>query len=189
MRPSAPSIHVTRALAVLGRGGVIAYPTESVWGLGCDPANERAVMRLLALKNRPVNKGLILVAASMVQLEPYLSALSVAQRQQLALSWPGSTTWLVPHDGSVGIGICGEHSSVALRVSAHPIVQALCNLCAGPLVSTSANPDGLQPARDRLTARRYFGDAVDAYAPGALGGAAQPSEIRDLLSGEIIRGA
>ncbi|MGI9292582.1 MAG: L-threonylcarbamoyladenylate synthase [Pseudomonadales bacterium] len=174
---------------VVASGGIVAYPTEAVWGLGCDPNDPDAVLRLLRLKQRDWRKGFILVAASMAQLEPYLSTLSVAQRQQLALSWPGPTTWLVPHDGGVGIGICGEHSTLALRVSAHPIVQALCNLCAGPLVSTSANPDGLQPARDRLTVRRYFGDAVDGYAPGAVGGAAKPSEIRDLVSGEIIRAA
>ncbi len=168
-------------------GGIVAYPTEAVWGLGCDPDNPDAVLRLLRLKQRDWRKGLILVAASMVQFEPYLSALSAAQRQQLALSWPGPTTWLVPHNGSVGIGLCGNNSSVALRVSAHPVVQALCNLCGGPLISTSANRDGLPPARDRLTVQRYFGDAVDAHAPGALGGASQPSEIRDLLSGKIIR--
>ncbi|MGI9287851.1 MAG: L-threonylcarbamoyladenylate synthase [Pseudomonadales bacterium] len=174
---------------VVASGGIIAYPTEAVWGLGCDPDNPEAVMRLLRLKRRDWRKGLILVAASMAQFEPYLSLLNVAQRQQLALNWPGPVTWLVPHDGSVGIGICGEHATVALRVSTHPTVRDLCNLCEGPLVSTSANPDGLHPARDRLTARRYFGDAVDAYAPGALGGAAQPSEIRDLVSGKIIRAA
>lgn len=172
---------------VVASGGIIAYPTEAVWGVGCDPDNPDAVLRLLRLKQRDWRKGLILVAASMAQFEPYLSALSVAHRQQLALSWPGPTTWLVPHNGSVGVGICGEHSSVALRVSAHPVIQALCNLCGGPLVSTSANPGGLRPARDCLTVRRYFGDAIDAYAPGALGGATQPSEIRDLLSGEVIR--
>lgn len=174
---------------VVASGGIIAYPTEAVWGLGCDPDNPDAVLRLLRLKQRDWRKGLILVAASMAQFEPYLSMLSPAQRQQLTLSWPGPITWLVPHDGSVGTSICGEHSTLALRVSAHPIVQALCYLCGGPLVSTSANREGMRPARDRLTARRYFGDAVDAYAPGAVGGAAQPSEIRDLISGKIIRAA
>lgn len=183
------SIKLRYVANVVASGGIIAYPTEAVWGLGCDPDEPDAVLRLLQLKRRDWRKGLILVAASMAQFEPYLAALNAEQRQQLALSWPGPITWLVPHNGKVGVGICGEHSSVALRVSAHPVVQALCNLCGGPLVSTSANPDGLRPARDRLTVRRYFGDAVDAYAPGAVGEAKRPSEIRDLLSGKIIRAA
>lgn len=174
---------------VAASGGIIAYPTEAVWGLGCDPDNPDAVLRLLRLKQRDWRKGLILVAASMAQFEPYLGALNAAQRQQLASTWPGPTTWLVPHSGTVARGICGEHTCLALRVSAHPGVATLCSLFGGPLVSTSANPDGLHPARDRLTARRYFGAAVDAYAPGAIGDAQRPTEIRDLLSGEIVRAA
>lgn len=174
---------------VVASGGIIAYPTEAVWGLGCDPDNPDAVLRLLRMKQRDWRKGLILVAASMAQFEPYLVALNAAQRQQLEATWPGPTTWLVPHSGSVGAGICGQHTSLALRVSAHPVVVALCSLFGGPLVSTSANPGGLRPARDRFTARRYFGAAVDAYAPGAVGEACRPSEIRDLLSGDIVRAA
>lgn len=174
---------------VAASGGIIAYPTEAVWGLGCDPDNPDAVLRLLRLKQRDWRKGLILVAATMAQFEPYLGALNAAQRQQLASTWPGPTTWLVPHSGGVAVGICGEHATLALRVSAHPVVSALCNLFGGPLVSTSANVGGLHPARDRFTVRRNFGDAVDAYAPGAVGEAQRPSEIRDLLSGDIIRAA
>ncbi len=183
------SFRLRHCADVVASGGIIAYPTEAVWGLGCDPDNAQAVLRLLQIKRRDWRKGLILVAASMAQLEPYLGELSSAQRQQLASSWPGPTTWLVPHSGSVGKGIRGKHSSVGLRVSAHSGVQALCNFFGGPLVSTSANPDGLQPARNRFAARRYFGDAVDAYAPGKVGAAQRPSEIRDLLTGEIIRAA
>lgn len=187
--PATVSFKLRHTANVVLSGGVIAYPTEAVWGLGCDPDNPEAVLRLLQIKRRDWRKGLILVAASMAQFQSYLQALNDQQRQQLARSWPGPVTWLVPHHGTAATGICGQHASVALRVSAHPIVQALCRLCDGPLVSTSANPEGLRPARDRFTARRYFGAAVDAYAPGEVGGAAQPSEIRELLSGRIIRGA
>ncbi len=183
------SFRLRHSANVVASGGIIAYPTEAVWGLGCDPDNPEAVMRLLRLKRRDWRKGLILVAASMAQFEPYLHTLSNTQRQQLESSWPGPTTWLIPHSGNAGKGICGAHSSVGLRVSAHPVVQALCNLSGGPLVSTSANPTGLRPARDRLAVRRYFGSAVDAYAPGCVGEARRPSEIRDLLTGDIIRAA
>ena len=183
------SFRLRHSADVIASGGIIAYPTEAVWGLGCDPENAQAVLRLLRLKRRDWRKGLILVAASIAQFDPYLGKLSSEQRQQLESSWPGPITWLVPHSGRVGKGVCGAHSSIALRVSAHPVVQALCNFVGGPLVSTSANPYGLQPARNRFAARRYFGDAIDAYTPGSVGTAQRPSEIRDLLSGEIIRAA
>ena len=187
MRPSAPSIRVNRAVAALGRGGVIAYPTESVWGLGCDPANERAVMRLLALKNRPVNKGLILVASALEQLEWLLSGVERSQYERLAASWPGPVTWLVPHRNLVPEWITGDHDTVAVRVSAHAGVCALCQAWGGVLVSTSANPAGSAPALNQLQIRRYFGDSLDFVVPGRVGGQSRPSSIRDLKSDRTIR--
>ena len=172
---------------MLGRGGVIAYPTESVWGLGCDPANERAVMRLLALKNRPVSKGLILVASALEQLEWLLSGLDDSQYERLAASWPGPITWLVPHRDLVPRWITGDHDTVAVRVSAHPGVGALCRAWGGVLVSTSANPAGSAPALNQLQIRRYFGDSLDFVVPGHVGGQSRPSSIRDLVSGRTIR--
>jgi L-threonylcarbamoyladenylate synthase len=187
LRPSAPSIQVNRAVAAIGRGGVIAYPTESVWGLGCDPANERAVMRLLALKNRPVNKGLILVADALEDLEWLLSGLEDSQLERLEASWPGSVTWLVPHRNLVPQWITGDHDTVGVRVSAHAGVGALCRAWGGVLVSTSANPAGSAPAVNQLQVRRYFGDSVDFVVPGRVGGQARPSSIRDLVSDRTIR--
>ncbi len=124
--------------------------TEAVWGLSCDPANEAAVLRLLAMKERPVEKGLILVGADMAQFDWLLGDLDGASRSKLELSWPGATTWLVPHQGRVPDWICGEFDTVAVRVSAHPTVQALCRAFGGPLVSTSANIGGAQPAREQF---------------------------------------
>jgi L-threonylcarbamoyladenylate synthase len=187
LRPSAPSIRVTRALAALHRGGVIAYPTESVWGLGCDPANERSVMQLLALKNRPVNKGLILVASAVDQVEWLLSGLDDAQRERIGASWPGPVTWLVPHRNLVPRWITGDHDTVAVRVSAHPGVCALCKAWGGVLVSTSANPTGRAPALNQLQIRRYFGQSLDFVVPGPVGGQSRPSSIIDLLSDRTIR--
>lgn len=170
----------------MSRGGVIAYPTEAVWGLGCNPNDEQAVSRLLALKGRHVKKGLILVAASIRQLAPYLKQVTPAQRQQLEATWPGGVTWLVP-DQTAPDWIRGEFDSVALRVSPHPLVAGLCTAFGGPVVSTSANPQGLPPAMSGMDVRRYFGSQLDGIAPGLVGNQRNPSEIRDLRTGKIVR--
>ena len=135
------------AARVVREGGVIAYPTEAVWGLGCDPWNEDAVYRLLALKARPVEKGLIVVAANIHQLDFLLEDLPDVWLDRLAGTWPGPNTWLVPHQERLPEWVTGVHDSVAVRVTDHPLVQELCHL-TGPLISTSANPAG-RPARAR----------------------------------------
>lgn len=174
------------AIAILREGGVIAYPTEAVWGLGCDPDNPAALQTLIDLKQRDPSKGLILIAGDIDQLGPWLSELNASDRQRLRASWPGHVTWLVPHNGRSQPLLRGEHASVALRVSDHPMVAELCAAFGGPLVSTSANPAREPPALDSATVRDYFGPAVHVVE-GALGGYARPSTIRDLRSGEIVR--
>ena len=166
---------------------MVACPTEAVWGLSCDPFNEMAVTRLLHLKRREMAKGLILVAGEESQLEWLLGGLPLAQRARLSLSWPGPTTWLVPHRHRVPHWICGDHDTVAVRVSAHPLVRALCHVWGGPLVSSSANPAGSRPATQSFQVRRYFGAGLDCIVSGAVGGASRPSAIKDLLTDEIIR--
>lgn len=184
----APSPHsLNTAVAIIAQGGVVACPTEAVWGLSCDPDNAAAVERLLALKQRPVAKGLILVAADESQLAALLAPLTDAQRGKLSLSWPGPTTWLIPHHNRVPDWVCGDHDTVAVRISAHPLVQALCRRWGGALVSTSANPAGCQPATAAFQVQRYFGKQLDYVLPGATGGAGRPSVIRDLQSDQVIR--
>ena len=168
-------------------GAVIAYPTEAVWGLGCDPNNRVAVERLLALKQRDPEKGLILIAGDLSQVEPFLLDLSSQQRETLSRSWPGPNTWLVPAKTTAPEWIRGKHSSVAIRVSAHSVVQALCKAFGGPLVSTSANVQGMPAALTRSELVEYFGSRLDAVAPGELGEANAPSSIRDLITGAIVR--
>jgi L-threonylcarbamoyladenylate synthase len=171
-------------------GEVIAYPTEAVWGLGCDPHNEKAVNTILALKQRHVAKGLILVAASVSQFAPYLQHLSQEQRATLDHSWPGPFTWLVPHHDTLPPWIYGDFPSVALRVSAHPTVHQLCNAFGGPIVSTSANPQGKPAPREAWQVHRYFHHSplLTAVVKGQVGNSLQPSTITDLASGRVIRG-
>ncbi|MBU0901222.1 MAG: L-threonylcarbamoyladenylate synthase [Gammaproteobacteria bacterium] len=177
---------IQQAALVVRNGGVIAYPTEAVWGLGCDPWHAEAVERLLELKDRPMHKGLILVAGDIEQFDFLLEDLPEIWLARLAGSWPGPNTWLVPHQNRLPEWISGQHNSVALRVSDHPQVRALCRL-TGPLVSTSANPAGRPSARSRLRVEQYFPGQLDAVLGGALGGRKNPSLIRDLITGDVIR--
>lgn len=178
---------IRRAASVLARGGVVAYPTEAVWGLGADPYSPYAVERLLRLKNRDVRMGVILIADSMEQLEPFLNHLPAEQRARLAQSWPGPVTWLVPVNHRVPPWISGAHRSIALRVTAHPAAAALCAAFGAPLVSSSANPHGAQPARHLFQVRRYFGTLLDDIVPGNTGGLARPTEIRRVSDMTVVR--
>ncbi|MFT5082510.1 MAG: L-threonylcarbamoyladenylate synthase [Lentisphaeria bacterium] len=171
----------------LTAGGVVAYPTEAVWGLGCDPFNPNALEKVLRLKNRDPEKGLILVAASIDQFKFLLNDVDRALIEQLKNSWPGHNTWLVEHKHRVPELVHGRHSTVALRVSTHPIIQALCTRFNAPIVSTSANPQGMSPAKTNFMVRRYFSKQPVFFAPGVTLGLQKPSAIRDLKSGKLVR--
>lgn len=176
-----------QAARILHQGGLIAYPTEAVWGLGCDPFQPDAVKRLLRLKQRPVTKGLILVASEIQQFDFVLQQLPGDLYQKLQDSWPGALSWLVPHQGLIPDYLCGDHDTIALRVSAHPLIQTLCCAFGGPLVSTSANPAGAEPALSLEQVQAYFPDQLDGIVLGELGGRQQPSQIIDLISGQQLR--
>lgn len=185
----APTLTIESAADRLTRGGVIAYPTEAVWGLGCDPFDETAVRRLLAIKQRPLEKGLILIAADLDQLRPCLdlAALPAERLAQVQASWPGPHTWVMPTRPGTPAWITGAHASLAVRVSAHPVVVALCRAFGGPLVSTSANLSG-QPAplrRDDLDPALLA--RLDGVVAGDTGGLARATPIRDARSGRQLR--
>ena len=174
------------AVTALRKGNVIAYPTEAVWGLGCDPDNPRALERLFALKARHSAKGVILIAGNIAQIEAWLVGLDTVLRQRLLDSWPGPITWLVPNNGRSHPLVCGQHDKVALRVSSHPVVQALTNAFGGPIVSTSANRSGSSPIASADAIRKEWRDDV-VIVSGALGGRDRPSRICDLLTGDVLR--
>ncbi|HTQ98878.1 MAG TPA: L-threonylcarbamoyladenylate synthase [Candidatus Acidoferrum sp.] len=183
------TVSLQRALDALHTGGVVAYPTEAVWGLGCDPFDPLAVGKILQLKQRPVDKGLIVVAGTIDQIAALVEPLSAQQKQLLQDTWPGPVTWLLPDpDQCFPAWIRGNFSSVAVRVSAHPLVRKLCVAYGGPLVSTSANPSTLPPAKSKLRVQRWFGRNIDCILPGRLGTSSKPSTIRDIQSGAILRG-
>lgn len=180
---------VAAAAALLRGSGVLAYPTEAVYGLGCDPHDRDAFDRLFALKGRPTTQGVLLIAADFEQVSPYidLAAVPPTVLDDVRASWPGPHTWIFPRSSLVPDWVAGAHAGIALRVTAHAPAAALCRAYGGPLVSTSANPHGDAPARDVDTLKRYFGDRLDGAIDAPLGGQDRPTTIRDALSGAIIR--
>lgn len=174
--------HPKRAAATVFAGGVIAYPTEGVFGLGCDPFNADAVGRILDIKKRPMHKGLILIGASLEQFRPYLVNLTPEQEQKLNDSWPGATTWVVPHNGRLPEWVTGNRDSVAIRVTNHPVANAICSELNMPIVSTSANRSGRTPVETRLQARIQLGQELDYVVPGNVLTPGKTSQIKDLIS-------
>ena len=178
---------IQKAIRILDRGGVIAYPTEGVFGLGCLPDNVEAVARVLDIKQRDPAKGLVLIAANVEQLDDWINL--PLNDQDLTSDSDRTITWISPAASDVPASIRGSHASVAVRVTTHPIARALCEAAESALVSTSANISGRPPARNALVLRRNLRSLVDYIVPGQCGPASGPSEIRVYGSGEIVRPA
>jgi L-threonylcarbamoyladenylate synthase len=168
-------------------GGIIAYPTESVYGLGCHPLHKAAVYRLLELKQRQADRGLILIAHDFTQLTPFLAPIDKPLLQNIMQQWPGPHTWLLPVQPWVPYWIRGRHETLAVRVTAHPLAAALTRSCGTPLVSTSANISHRTPAKSPLRVRQIFGEQIDLILSGPLGGLHRPTPIRDARSGTLLR--
>ena len=176
------------AAHVIRRGGVIAHPAEAIWGLACDPYNEQSVMKVLNYKQRPVAKGLILVSGQAEHFESLLEPLSSELRARFYAPQKHPTTWLVPDDRQqIPAWIKGEHQAVAVRVIRHPVIAELTRKLGQPIVSTSANPASLAPARSVFKVHQYFANQLDYVLPAPLGKFSRPSIIRDLITGLVLR--
>ena len=176
---------IKRAARVLRDGGVIAYPTEGVFGIGCLPEDAYAVARILEMKNRDPSLGLVLIATDIEQLDSWIEA--SGNLPELESSSDNPVTWVVPATDEVPYWIRGEHTGLAVRITTHRIARALCEAADSALVSTSANLHGRPPARSIAVLRRNFGTLVDYIVPGECGPASGPSEIRDLATGKVLR--
>ena len=179
---------IRRAARIIRRGGVIAYPTEGVFGLGCDPASPEAVERVLAIKGRPASAGFILIAADLDQLQGWVAP-TAGERRRLASRTAHPVTWVVTAGPRASRSLTGGRATIAVRVTRHPVAAALCRAVLTPLVSTSANLHGRPPARTALASRHRFGARLDMVVPGAAGGRRRPTEIRDARSGKVLRQA
>lgn len=178
-------LNATRAADVLLGGGIIAYPTEGVFGLGCLPDDISAIERLLDIKQRSASKGLILIVAAPEQLRGWIDDVDLDRIPPPNPRHP--VTWIVQPTSLVPSAVTGEHTGLAVRITSNPVAAAICNAVEMPVVSTSANIAGAPVARNAYVLRRKFGHLVDYIVPGACGPATGPSEIRVLESGAVLR--
>lgn len=185
MPNTSSSPHIQQAVTSLEAGGVIAYPTEGVWGLGCIWTNELAIKEILRLKQRPLEKGMIVLCSQLSDIDEFLLPLTVQDIAQIEQYYPHPVTWVLPCKLIVSDSVRGQHQSIAVRFSRHPQVQALCAE-VGPIISTSANPTGEAAAMTEEKVRQYFQNQLSYILPGELGGYLTPSEIRT-LDGQRVR--
>ena len=184
------SFRLSWCARVLRQDGVVAYPTEAVWGLGCTPWSQNAVGKLLTLKLRSPERGVIVIGADVESLVPFIGepvSENVRLLKQAIADSPGPTTWVVPAAVRVPKWVTGGYSSVALRQTWHPPAAALCRAYGGAIISSSANRSATRPAMTAWQVRRYFGYQLDALLPGEVGLLASPTPIKDLHTGEIMR--
>ncbi len=166
---------------------VIAYPTESVYGLGCDPFNATAVARILDLKQRSIDKGFIVIGSKIEHLLPFVNNPETAFTATVLASWPGPYTWICNAHPKLPGWISGYRSTVALRLTSHPIAKAICDEYNSAIISTSANKTGQRSARDALQTQLIFGNNLDVIIKGDTGGQDNPTEIRSAATGELMR--
>jgi L-threonylcarbamoyladenylate synthase len=178
---------VEAAALMIRNGGVVAYPTESCFGLGCDPRNQTAIGRILEMKDRSRDKGLILISDCLEKLLPFLAPMPQDMLDRVQASWPGPVTWLCPASEQATAFLRGQYDSLAVRVTAHSTAARLCEVADMPLVSTSANRAGQPPLRNASEVMSTFGRAVDCIVDEPIGESTKPSKILDALTGEVIR--
>ena len=180
--------HLKRARRVLRQGGVIAYPTEAVYGLGCDPWDAKGVFGLTNLKRRSAGQGFILIASELSQVRELVKFPDGEMAERVIASWPGHTTWIFDAGKEAPPWLVGDAGTLALRVTSHPLAKSLCQSFGRPIISTSANMHGRTPARTALQVRTSLPRAaVDYILCGEVGGRRTPSEIRDARNGKVIR--
>lgn len=177
---------IDQAVRVLADGGIIAYPTEGVFGFGCDPFNETAILRLLKIKQRSVDKGLILIAASWDQVKNLIK-MAVSTNNIIKQNSRQPITWVLPATKKVPRLISGKFNSVAIRVTLHPIANKICQKFGGPIISTSANVDGKKPATKPDQVLEQFADVIDYVVVEPVGALNKPTEIRDVKTNKLIR--
>jgi len=180
---------VQAAVTALQQGQLIAYPTESVFGLGCDPQQPEAVERLIKIKQRNPDKGLILIASNFLQLMPYLAEINAELANRARRTWPGPVTWVWPvkKEGLTSPLLMGQYQSIAVRVTNHPIAAALCEEFQGAIVSTSANIENEKPAKTAEQVRERFQNKLDVIVGGNIGSLSRPTPIYDVMTQSELR--
>ncbi|MGV0005506.1 MAG: L-threonylcarbamoyladenylate synthase [Candidatus Porifericomitaceae bacterium WSBS_2022_MAG_OTU9] len=185
--PELSKWRILEAAAIIKDGGLVACPTEGVWGFSCDPGCDDAILRLLLLKRRCWSSGLIIVASDLMQLEQWIDRSAITPDAWSLLQQGGPVTWIVPATDAAPRLVRGGSNTLAVRISLHPLLQALCSE-AGPIVSTSANISGGAPISSKHVVQCVFGRSLDMIVAGAVGDLSKPTEIRELIGGKVLRG-
>jgi len=171
------------------QGGIIAYPTEAVFGLGCDPDNNSAIEKLLSLKQRSADKGFILLASDYCQLQPYVdeSVISDLQKVKILSRWPGAITQVLPINKNISPLLSGVFETIAVRITQHPDVIALCSKTGKAIISTSANLSGQPAATTWQNVLLQFPTQLDYLIKTDTLGNDSPSTIIDGITSKILR--
>ena len=177
---------LNRFLHAVSKGAIFGYPTDTIWGFGCHPLLAGSVNRILQIKNRSPDKGVILLSSRVEYCAAYVDV-DAKQLQSVQFARNHPTTWLIPASEFCPPWIRGNNSTVAIRVTEHPLLQILCNRLEAPVVSTSANRTGKATARNSVQMRKQFGDELDFIVTGFTTGANQPSEIKSLITDTSLR--
>lgn len=176
---------IRRAAAVIRRGGVVAIPTETLYGLAVDPSNAEAVARVFALKGRPDGKPLPLVAANLAQVEVICGPLTNQLRLVAARAWPGPLTLVLPALPGLADAVTAGTGCVGIRVPSHPVTQALCEAVGGPLTATSANRSGDPATHLPAVVARTFGTALDLLLDAGPTPGGAPSTVVSSVDGVV----
>ena len=176
------------AAKIITNGGIIAYATEAVWGFGCDPWNSSAVKKLLELKQRPSQKGFILVVSNLMQIKPLVNNFSLKEKQKISKSQSRATTWILKDKSKwIPSFVKGDTNDVAIRISKHRGVEKLCLAFGGPVISSSVNISGMPALTKYEQVVNSFGKQLDFIIPGDVGSDSRPSRIIEFTTGKIIR--
>jgi L-threonylcarbamoyladenylate synthase len=177
---------LNRFAHAISQGAIFGCPTDTIWGFGCHPLIASSVARILQIKNRSPDKGLILLSSKLEYCAAYVGVDS-EQLEPIQSPADHPTTWLVPASGDCPIWIRGNYPTVAIRITNHPLLAFLCDRLQAPIVSTSANRSSKATVRNSVQMRKQFGNELDFIVSGFATGSNRPSEIKSLLSRATIR--
>lgn len=185
VEPPLPGEAINRAVRVIREGGVVAFPTETYYGLGVDPFNEEAVRRLFALKQRPSAKPLLTLVASRDQLTLLTTEVPALYEPLMAL-WPGPLTLVFKARSSLSDLLTGNTGTIGARISSHPLARELVRAVGHPITATSANISGRPAAIRAAEVSKAFGDKVDFILDGGRTPGRKGSTLVGCQQGKLV---
>lgn len=178
-----PHKSASQAVDVLKQGGLIIYPTEGIYGIGCDALNEKSVQNVFNVKYRNNEKSFIVLCSEVVHISKLISDDYVQDKK---LSEKEFITWIVPISKNCPQWLT-KNNKIAIRLTDHPVIKELCTGIDGPIISTSANISGKKYINNIDIISELFTDEVECIVEGNLGGEAKSSSIIDIATGHILR--